>query len=293
MSELDHDKYTPSSATSPRVPNVSAQRTKFGPQFRRSPPPRVRGVRHPEHPSQADYENPAWSEFNIARDAYKRGVALVPLQDRALKAIQELAHRGQEFRRAGTRKAPSRRPPLSWRAEPEVEEEEEHGIWLIPDDEVVPMERRRSSRVAVKTPGRAKLKRTPVPEPIQAGRANRLRSEAFVPGGCAQRPAGARPLSSRVDTMALPRPSFGFPSVSMSLARTFDAQSVPVHAPAPAEVSPSQATPSSAPAPSSSPSWMAHVKEVWGSLKAADLTTTYKQAMTHAKASFKKPPAHK
>jgi hypothetical protein len=88
MSELDHDKYTPSSTPSPRVPNVSAQPTKFAPQFspaRRSPP-RARGVRDPERPTQADNENPAWIEFNIAKDAYTRGMDLIQLQDKALKA---------------------------------------------------------------------------------------------------------------------------------------------------------------------------------------------------------------
>ena len=82
-SELDHDNYTPSSASSPRVPNVSAQPAKFGPQFRR---PRARGVRDPERPTQADYENPAWSEFSIAKDAYTRSLDLIQLQGRALKA---------------------------------------------------------------------------------------------------------------------------------------------------------------------------------------------------------------
>jgi len=97
LSELDHDKYTPSSAPSPHVPNVSAQPTQFATQFcpaRRSPP-RVRGVRDPERPTLADYENPAWSEFNIAKDAYTRGLDLIQLQDKALKAIQDFARRGE------------------------------------------------------------------------------------------------------------------------------------------------------------------------------------------------------
>jgi hypothetical protein len=91
MSELDHDKYIPPSASSPRVPNVSAQPTKFAPQFspaRRSP----------------------------------------PLQD---KAIQDFARRGEEFRQAGTRKAPVRRPSL--RTETEAEEEAGLVIQAIPD----------------------------------------------------------------------------------------------------------------------------------------------------------------
>ena len=78
---------------------MSAQPTKFGPQFRRSPPPpRVRGVRDCDNPTQADYQNPAWSEFNIAKDAYARGLDLIQLQDRALKAIEDFARRGEEFR---------------------------------------------------------------------------------------------------------------------------------------------------------------------------------------------------
>ena len=46
----------------------------------------MRGVRDPEHPTLADYENPAWCEFNIAKDAYTRGMDLIQLQDKALKA---------------------------------------------------------------------------------------------------------------------------------------------------------------------------------------------------------------
>ncbi len=73
-----------------------------------------RGVRDCDSPTQADLSNPAWSEFNIARDAYKRGVALVPLQDRALKAIaiQELARRGEEFRRPPIQREPERFMPV-------------------------------------------------------------------------------------------------------------------------------------------------------------------------------------
>jgi hypothetical protein len=40
-------------------------------------------------------------------------------------------------------------------------------------------------------------------------------------------------------------------------------------------------------------SWNEHVKNVHSSLKAVDPSTTFKEAMTHAKASYKKPSNNK
>jgi hypothetical protein len=72
----------------------------------------------------------------------------------------------------------------------------------------------------------------------------------------------------------------------MSLARSYDEPSAIESAPAAASVSTAPAA--AAPSSSAPTSWMSHVKEVWATLKAADPATTYKEAMTHAKASFKK-----
>jgi hypothetical protein len=40
--------------------------------------------------------------------------------------------------------------------------------------------------------------------------------------------------------------------------------------------------------PSNTPKWTDHVKSVYANLKGADPTTTFKQAMSHAKATYKK-----
>ena len=39
---------------------------------------------------------------------------------------------------------------------------------------------------------------------------------------------------------------------------------------------------------SNTPTWMDHVKSVYANLKGADPKTTFKQAMSHAKATYKK-----
>ena len=50
-----------------------------------------KGVRNPESPSSLDSQNPAWSEYNLAKDAHKRAAALLKHQEKALKAIQSFA----------------------------------------------------------------------------------------------------------------------------------------------------------------------------------------------------------
>jgi hypothetical protein len=57
-----------------------------------------KGVRNPEAPSAQDTQNPAWSEYNLAKDAHKRATALLKHQEKALKAIQLFARTtGEEF----------------------------------------------------------------------------------------------------------------------------------------------------------------------------------------------------
>jgi len=50
-----------------------------------------KGVRNPEAPSSQDTQNPAWSEYNLAKDAHKRAAALLKQQEKALKALQRFA----------------------------------------------------------------------------------------------------------------------------------------------------------------------------------------------------------
>lgn len=56
-----------------------------------------RGVRNPNAPSPAELQHPAWSEFNIAKDAHARGQKLLQLQDRAVKMLLEFSGREEEF----------------------------------------------------------------------------------------------------------------------------------------------------------------------------------------------------
>ena len=68
------------------------------------------------------------------------------------------------------------------------------------------------------------------------------------------------------------RPTFTLPTLSMSL--------MPPPAPQPAP---------SAPQPGPQPSaWSTHVLQVYADLKATDPGTTFKQALTHARASYRK-----
>jgi hypothetical protein len=75
-----------------------------------------RGVRNPNAPSPAELQHPAWSEFNIVKDAHARGQKLLQLQDRAVKMLLEFSGREEEFLPAPLRRVSSAReeefPPV-------------------------------------------------------------------------------------------------------------------------------------------------------------------------------------
>ncbi len=83
-------------------------------------------MRNPNAPSPAELQHPAWSEFNIAKDAYARGQKLLQLQDRAVKMLLEFSGREEEFLPAPLRRVSSAReedlPPV--RRASNVREEE-------------------------------------------------------------------------------------------------------------------------------------------------------------------------
>ncbi len=74
------------------------------------------------------------------------------------------------------------------------------------------------------------------------------------------------------------RPAFSLPALSMSLT------------PAPAQ--PASSAPQSPPAvpavPPKPSAWSTHVRQVYADLQATDPGTTFKQALTHARASYRK-----
>ena len=71
------------------------------------------------------------------------------------------------------------------------------------------------------------------------------------------------------------RPAFSLPTLSMSLT--------PPPAPQPAP-----SAPQPAPVPPKPSAWSTHVRQVYADLKATDPGTTFKQALTHARASYRK-----
>ena len=83
-------------------------------------------MRNPNAPSPAELQHPAWSEFNIAKDAHARGQKLLQLQDRAVKMLLEFSGREEEFLPAPLRRVSSAReedfPPV--RRASNVREEE-------------------------------------------------------------------------------------------------------------------------------------------------------------------------
>jgi len=73
------------------------------------------------------------------------------------------------------------------------------------------------------------------------------------------------------------RPAFSLPALSMSLT--------PPPAAQPARQPPA---PQLAPVPSKPSAWSTHVRQVYADLKTTDPGTTFKQALTHARASYRK-----
>jgi hypothetical protein len=87
------------------------------------------------------------------------------------------------------------------------------------------------------------------------------------------------------------RPSFSLTPSSLSLVSSMGPAAVLPTATPPATL----AAPAHAAAPSHAPTtaaqsnaWTSHVRQVYADLKAADAGTTYKQALTHARASYKR-----